>query len=637
MKQIRQLLCACVLAICIFPGSEAQYCHPLVADAVDFKAITKFVQVNTGWYPGWIDYKDGEIVYPEPLEPLSKWDHPFMKDNLPSAMHEDSYASDVSNMQGPVPENAKLQYFQTRGKGKDFSGMCPSFAFVDENTMVTLSFGRARTTLLLIDIRDTLKILDAIPIPGRGNKAMELAGKKARMALFRDTSGGAYFFLSKNNEVIIPGPDYQILYIPIVNRAFDKGGMVSFEILEEIKKGDMLYDGLSEKEGGNKLTAVMPDAQGNVWYTSKMGVIGVIDLKDFKKGDYREKGICPKTYSHFISEFGLLKKIEHFFGKKYDRIEDVEFYREGMSDTEFKKEFREYFMVDSETREEIQNSFSIGPDGVYVVSSIALHKLRFNAETKKIEMDPEWELTFNKSGDQIYPNDGLQKKGQLNDGSGTTPTLMDDRFVVIADNDYHQINVNIYSQKDGSLISRHKVFKKDSSACENSIVAYKNSLFIGNTFNYTDPFNDNDTPGGINRFDYNKETEKFELRADWPADFIDGKTATPKMSTKTGLIYVYNREAEADDKHPDWQIMAIDFATGRKVFYIRPDFQKGEFDDNINFLMRGFALGNKNYDQKVFNNIWATYTFGPNNSIYIGAYRGFLKFSSDQLPGSSKP
>ena len=39
---------------------------------------------------------------------------------------------------------------------------------------------------------------------------------------------------------------------------------------------------------------------------------------------------------------------------------------------------------------------------------------------------------------------------------------------------------------------------------------------------------------------------------------------------------------------------------------------------------------NKNYDKKVFNNIWATYTFGPNNSIYIGAYRGFLKFSSDK-------
>ena len=625
-----------LLAIGLLPINcqitNAQYCVPLEVEDIEFQVTPRFVNVEAEWYPSWIEYQGGVEVYPEALKPLSKWDHPFMKDNLPSAMHEDSYASDISNMQGPVPENAKVQYFQVKEKGKEFSGMCPSFAFVDENTLVTLSFGRANTTLLLVDIQDTLKVLDAMPIPGRGNKAMELAGKKARMALFRDTSGGAYFFLSKDNEVIIPGPDYTIFYIPIENKAFNRERMVSFEILEEIKKGDMIYGGLSEKEGGNKLTAVMPDAQGNVWYTSKMGVVGVIDLKNFEKGSYQEKGICPNTYSHFISEFGLLKKIEHYFGKRYERIEDVEFYVEGMSDTEFKKEFRKYFMVDPNTREEIQNSFSIGPDGVYIVSSMALHKLRFNDETKKIEMDPKWQKTFNETGDQIYPNDGLQKKGQLNNGSGTTPTLMDDRFVIIADNDYHQINMNIYSQEDGSLVSRHKVFELDSSACENSIVAYRNSLLIGNTFNYIDPFKENETSGGINRFDYNAETNKFELREDWPADFIDAQTATPKMSTEAGVIYVYNREENADDGYNDWQLTAVDFKTGKKVFYIRPIFEKGEFNDNINFLMKAFALGNKQYDQKVFNNIWATYTFGPNNSIYIGAYRGFLKFTSDPKP-----
>jgi hypothetical protein len=621
-----------IFYVCFNPQIKAQYCVPFKGEDIDFQATPKFVDVQAEWYPSWIEYNGGKAVYPKSLDPLPKWDHPFMKDNLPSAMHEDSYASDVSNSQGPIPENPTVQYFQVKEKGQEFSGMCPSFAFVDENTMVTLSFGRANTTLLLIDIEDTLKVLDAMPIPGRGNKAMELAGKKARMALFRDTSGGAYFFLSKENEVIIPGPDYQIFYIPIKDREFERDRMVSYEILEEIEKGDLIHEGLSDKEGGNKLTAVMPDAEGNVWYTSKLGIIGVIDLKNFKKGSYKEEGKCPNTYSHLIGEFGLLKKIEHFFGKTYEKIEDVEFYDENLSDTEMRKEFREFFMLDPESREEIQNSFSIGPDGVYIVSNIALYKFRFNDDTKKIEMDPKWEKTFNDTNDLIYPNDGTQKKGQLNDGSGTTPTLMDDRFVIIADNDYHQINMNVYSQEDGSLVSRHKLFKFDSSACENSIVAYRNSLLIGNTFNYTDPFDENETAGGINRFDYNAETNKFELREDWPADFVDAQTATPKMSTDNGMIYVYNREEESDDGHNDWQLTTIDFETGKKVFYIRPVFKKGEFNDNINFLMRAFALGNKNYDQKVFNNIWATYTFGPNNSIYIGAYRGFLKFSSDNKP-----
>lgn len=632
MKILTNIILSLFFCIAHVLPLRAQYCVTLEVEETEFQVTPRFVRVEAEWYPGWIEYRGDKPLYPSSLEPLPKWDHPFMKDNLPSAMHEDSYASDISNMQGPVPENPRVQYFQVREKGAEFSGMCPSFAFMDENTMVTLSFGRANTTLLLIDIQDTIKLLDAIPIPGRGNKAMELASKKARMALFRDTSGGAYFFLSKENEVIIPGPDYRIFYIPIKDRKFERDRMVSYEILEEIKKGDLIYEGLSDKEGGNKLTAVMPDAEGNVWYTSKLGIIGVIDLKNFKKGDYKDRGFCPNTYSHLIGEFGVLKKIEYFFGKKYDNIEDVEFYDEDLTDTELRREFRKYFMMDPESREEIQNSFSIGPDGVYIVSNVALYKFRFNDDTKQIEMDPKWEKTFNETNDLIYANDGTQKKGQLNDGSGTTPTLMDDRFVIIADNDFHQINMVIYSQEDGHLVSRHKLFFYDSSACENSIVAYRNSLIIGNTFNYTDPFKENETPGGINRFDYNPRTEKFELREDWPEEFIDGKTATPKMSTETGLIYVYNRQETAHDGYNDWQLTAIDFETGRKVFYIRPVFKKGEFNDNINFFMRAFAMGNKHYDQKVFNNIWATYTFGPNNSIYIGAYRGFLKFSSDPRP-----
>ncbi|WKK65915.1 hypothetical protein [Lutimonas zeaxanthinifaciens] len=611
---------------------RAQYCNPFEIEETDFKSETRMVKVNAGWYPSWLEHREGQLKYPEPLPPLKKWNHPFMKDKLPSAMHEDSYASDISNMQGPIPENATVQYFQVREKGKEFSGMCPSFAFVDENTMVTLSFGRTNTTLLILDIENKIKVLDAIKIPGRGHTAMELASKKARMALFRNTSGGAYFFLSKENDVIIPGPEYSIFYIPIKNRRFERDRMLQYDILEEIEKGDLLVEGLKAKEGRNKLTAVMPDGEGNIWYTSKMGVIGVIDLKNFRRGDYQNKGLCPKTYSFYIGGFGLLRKIEHFFGKKYDKLEDLEFYKEGMSDVEYRRLFREFFMLDPDTREEIQNSFAVGPDGVYIVSNIALYKLRFNDQTKTIEMDPKWEETFRTLGDQIYPNDGTQKRGHLNDGSGTTPTLMDNRFVIIADNDQGQINLNIYSQEDGQLVNRLPLFEKDSSACENSVVAYRNSLFIGNTYNYVDPFDFNDTPGGIDRYDLNPESGKFEKVENWPVEHVDAKTATPKMSTKTGVIYVYNRHEESDDGHYDWQLTALDYETGRKVFYIRPEFGKGEFNDNIFFLMKSFSLGMKNYDKKVFNNIWATYTFGPNNSIYIGAYRGFLKFSSDTKP-----
>ncbi len=98
---------------------NGQYCNPFEIEEVDFHSETRIVRVDADWYPGWIEYNKGKALYPEPLEPLPKWDHPFMKDNLPSAMHEDSFASDISNAQGPIPENASVQYFQVKEKGKD--------------------------------------------------------------------------------------------------------------------------------------------------------------------------------------------------------------------------------------------------------------------------------------------------------------------------------------------------------------------------------------------------------------------------------------------------------------------------------------------------------------------------------------
>ena len=132
------------------------------------------------------------------------------------------------------------------------------------------------------------------------------------------------------------------------------------------------------------------------------------------------------------------------------------------------------------------------------------------------------------------------------------------------------------------------------------------------------------------RFDYNEVVGTFELVKGWPeSGLYDCKTATPKLSAASGMIYVYNRSDETYNGHNDWQVTAIDYHTGLRVFYIKPFFLKGEFDDNIGPMLKWGSLGSKNYDRKVFNNIWGTFTFGPGNSFYIGAYRGFIRISSE--------
>jgi hypothetical protein len=462
-------------------------------------------------------------------------------------------------------------------------------------------------------------------IPGRGSSALDLAKKANRMAIFRNTSGGAYFYLSNNNKVYIPGANNNILRISIANRKFIKSNIESINIQEQILAGSLLDPSLANKDQLNVLTAILPDKNGNVWFTSQYGIIGLIHRTDKFEGTD-----CPKVYASFVGFYGAKTKIKKIFGKEIKDLSDLSFYQEGKGLTpELRKQFIDEISNDPDTREEIQNSFSVSEDGVFIISNFALYKLFFNEETKKIEMDPQWLETF-KKGDLVYPNDFSRKPGHLNNGGGTTPTLMDNRFVAIGDNDTSQININIYDQKSGELVFRHKLFNDEASACENSIVAYKNSFVIANTYGYVDPFKTNDTAGGIMRFDFNESKNNFELNEKWPATgLFDPKTATPKLSAGNGLIYVYNRSDEDFNGHNDWQLTAVDFRTGYRVFYIRPYFDKKQFKDNIGFLSKVFSLGTKNYDRKVFNNIWATYAFGPGNSIYIGGYRGFLRFSSD--------
>jgi len=469
-----------------------------------------------------------------------------------------------------------------------------------------------------------MSVIDYVEIPGRGNSALELAGKKGRAKIFTNTAGGAYFYLSGKDNVYIPGANNNILRITIKDRGFDKQNVRSINLKEQVELGNLVDESISKKDKLNLLTALIPDAEGNVWFTSRQGVIGLIHRTDRTADD------CPKVYASFIGYYAIGEKIRRYFDADFDSHDIPDFVKNTDEfSPELRKAFREKFMVDSDTREEIQNSFSVGKDGVYIVSNFALYKFRFNDETKKIELDPKWAKTFS-DGDLVYDNDGSDKPGHLNAGSGTTPTLMGDDFVAICDNDTTQVNLCIYSQETGKLISKHKLFDERGSAVENSAVAYNGSYIVANTYGFVDPFKVNPTPGGIMRFDLNEETGKFEKVENWPASGqYDCKTATPKLSTPNGMMYVYDRSDTAVNGHLDWQVSAIDFQTGNRIFYIRSWFEKGEFDDNVGWLMKAGSLGKENYDRKVLNNLWGTFTFGPDNSFYIGAYRGFVRISSD--------
>jgi hypothetical protein len=151
---------------------------------------------------------------------------------------------------------------------------------------------------------------------------------------------------------------------------------------------------------------------------------------------------------------------------------------------------------------------------------------------------------------------------------------------------------------------------------------------VGNTYGYIDPFIENDTAGGIMRFDYDPDKGEYVEVEGWPATgHFDAKTATPKLSTAHGLFYAYHRDMEQEGHH-DWQLTALDFRTGLRVYSLKPVFSNEGFDDNVSLLVVNKTLGEKEYGKKVFNNIWGTFSFGPQNSVYLGVYRGYIRLYS---------
>ena len=228
-------------------------------------------------------------------------------------MHENSSATDVSVEPGPIPANPRVEYFHVLEKGTRLSGMSPFYTFLYDHTVVTISFGRDAATLLVVDISGPARVLDHVAIPGRGSTALELVSKRARLEIFRDTSGGAYSYLDASGNVYVPGADNTLIGVPIRNRKIDRDRMILVDLGKEVAQGTWVSDTMDRTD--NVLTALMPDAQGKVWFTSKFGIIGVIDV------DY--SGNCPRIYTTAVGYFALRQKLEQHLGKVPKGIEDL--------------------------------------------------------------------------------------------------------------------------------------------------------------------------------------------------------------------------------------------------------------------------------------------------------------------------
>ena len=240
--------------------------------------------------------------------------------------------------------------------------------------------------------------------------------------------------------------------------------------------------------------------------------------------------------------------------------------------------------------EGISNSFAVDELGaVYVVSDRALYRFQ----------------TGPRGGIKIvwrreYDNSLEQKPGQVDDGSGTTPTVMDGRFITITDN-ADPMNVVVYRRaaevQRPRKVCAEPVFERGRSATDNSLIVSKRSIVVENNYGYRGPRSTMDggvTAPGLQRVQVERDGQGCHTV--WRSN-VRSPTVVPKLSIAAGLVYAYSKTRDSDDP---WYLTAIDFRSGETVYRRRA----------------GFGLG--------FNNNYAPITIGPDRTAYVGTLGGLV-------------
>jgi hypothetical protein len=252
--------------------------------------------------------------------------------------------------------------------------------------------------------------------------------------------------------------------------------------------------------GDDRITSVLPDWSGRLWFVGRYtGVIGVVD---------------PTTGAVQVTTLG----------------------------------------------EEVENSFAIDRDGVYVVSDVAMYRMwAGEGEAPGVV----WR--------EAYQNSGVRKPGQFNAGSGTTPTLMARGYVAITDNADH-MNVVVY-RRDAALapgesrvVCETPVFTAGASATENSLIAVNDSLIVENNYGYVITTTQQGalSAPGVARVDVRPDASGCDVV--WTSS-ERAPSLVPKLSVKTGLVYLYTKDPDPVNTTSDaWFWTAIDFRDGHTVW-----------------------------------------------------------------------
>ena len=200
-----------------------------------------------------------------------------------------------------------------------------------------------------------------------------------------------------------------------------------------------------------------------------------------------------------------------------------------------------------------------------------------------------WSAPYS-SGSELKPN-GFAR------GSGSTPALLGDEYVVITDNSDEQINLIVYSLASASASSNDlqthctvPLFQKGASANEIAPAVHKEGSSYGvaieNGWHFPPLYKPGEdingafnnmtgmTPG-VQRIDVN--ATGCETRWETPVRI----KSVPVLSTETGLYYGYTQDEDlAVQGQYAWYVVAIDWDSGEEAWRVKTG-AGGTFNDNF--------------------------------------------------------
>ncbi len=200
--------------------------------------------------------------------------------------------------------------------------------------------------------------------------------------------------------------------------------------------------------------------------------------------------------------------------------------------------------------EDIENSFAVAEEGIYVATGAALYRLEAGATAApRVAWRSE------------YDTGTRQKPGQTSRATGTTPTLFGDS-VAITDNADPRMNVLVMDRETGKLTCKQPVFADNASATENSLIAIDGALVVENNYGYkpaiTSTTAGRSTEPGLAVIDAGDCTIR------WTSD-IRIPSLVSKATTVGGLVLTYTKPPNALGVDA-WYFTAVDLASGDVVW-----------------------------------------------------------------------